>query len=166
MRIDSAILEPLIVLAALSPNEAQVIRLWCAGVDSSVELGRQLGCKASTAAVHKCNAKKKIQRVQAAYVRAQMDRAAEEQDAEELSTPEGFYRFLLRALKPPQDNPGRSLIGLVWSDIQHGVEVKMALTGAAHAGALVTADDLLGRRVPRLTAKQNRERLARKGRAA
>ena len=141
--MDQETFNRLVLRAQLAPQEARALRFWLDGMTDNRELGRALGCAPSTAAVHRCRAKKKLQAAQDQWAREQAGRETEEEDAHDVSTRAGLARFVLQSMKLPRTAPAAPLLGLLWTELWYGTEVRQAMEGAVHAGPLVTVDDLL-----------------------
>lgn len=162
MRLDGSILEEIMERARLSTREREAMRLECAGDWADAELAEWMGCSVASVRTYRHRGRRKVAAAQAAFVAEQVGRDQEEADAEDLGTRPGFYRFLLRSMRPPRNAQHGPNIGLTWTefDAQLGMERTVALEGAVHAGAPVTVGDMMGWEVPRISARENRERLA------
>jgi len=159
-------LETLISLARLSPQEEALTRLRAEGVETNGALASALGITKGAVAVARCTAGKKLRACQSVFFATVAEQRRAALERADLDTPEEEARFLLDAMRRTRTEPGRALIGVTWREWVDEVQVTFAIIGAAHAGPLVTVDDLTGRSAgPQLTAAENRARLREGGMA-
>lgn len=167
MRLDSTLLEELMDRARLSLRERETMRLDCSGPLTDAEIAAVMGCAVGSVQTYRKRGRRKLRLAQDAYAREQREqlgREDREQDGLDLSTAHGYYRFLLGAIQPPHHSDHGPHISLTC--VQYDLELKrefiLSAEAAVHAGPMVTVDDLLGTRYPRMPAAFNRDRLKKK----
>ena len=168
MKLNLITLEEIMERAGLSSREREVMRLECAGPLEDAQIARDMGCSVSTVRNFRSRARRKVAAAQAAYDAGQIAEPLEDRDGWDISTPAGWYGFLLNAIRPPHRSDHGPNIGQTWTEYDHTfrIETTMSLEGAAHAGAMVTVGDLMGKRYPSRTAQENRDRLEKRAAAS
>ena len=148
MRIDTALLEPLMDRARLSTRERETVRLECSGPLEDKAIAATMGCSVASVRTYRHRGRQKMLAAQREWDAEQLlllGTELQEQDRIDVSTPEGFYRFLLQAMLPKRHPDHGPNIGVTWKSFDRtlGIEVTHCLEGAAHAGAMVSVRDLL-----------------------
>jgi DNA-binding CsgD family transcriptional regulator len=149
MRIDTELLEPIMVRARLSTREREVMRLECAGPLEDAEIARGMGISVSTVRNLRSRGRQKLAVVQAEAEReaqAEFERHVQEvQEGDEIAELRPYYTFLLAAMQGPRpSNPPTPVFGRTFADAS-GVTLGEQARLNAGSRACVTPDDLMGR---------------------
>ena len=131
MRIDTALLEPLMDRARLSTRERETMRLECSGPLEDRDIAATMGCSVASVRTFRHRGRKKLLMAQAAWEMESLGRECEEQDCADLLTVAGYVRFIREAMTRKRFPDHGPPIGVTWKSYDEtlGIEVTHCLYG-------------------------------------